>query len=305
MANEHQRGTCEQKSDQIKTIGSYVIQQPKYDLDVYRMPFFESTVSKNYNPLVDSLKNKYDKIYNSGVDLKSIEKTMLENNLLTQPSGSTYLNKFDTSHYNGTILSPRTVQNVQLRGILKNSNGKKVSWIDSPKNTAPLSSQTVQASASRLTPSQLSMPIEEVNKNPKPYTGVESISGVYKPAVLPSNKKTVKLGNTFIALNNKPDPEIIDQLGGITKTIDTMEETLKSHELRPYEYCKVTYEPFLEQQYQTSGLSNKQVNKHPEIDSDSASEFFGSARSKSSNAEKPSSARIMSCSPFRAYKQLD
>jgi len=36
-------------------------------------------------------------------------------------------------------------------------------------------------------------------------------------------------------LNNRPDPEIVDQLGGIIKTIDSMQESLRSHELRPFE----------------------------------------------------------------------
>lgn len=37
---------------------------------------------------------------------------------------------------------------------------------------------------------------------------------VYKPAVLPSTKKTVKLGTVYYPLSNRPDPDIIDQLGG-------------------------------------------------------------------------------------------
>ena len=61
--------------------------------------------------------------------------------------------------------------------------------------------------------------------------------------------KTVKLGNVYVQLNNKPDPEIVDQLGGIIKTIDSMQSTLRSHELRPFEDCKVTQEPLLAKQF--------------------------------------------------------
>ena len=82
------------------------------------------------------------------------------------------------------------------------------------------------------------------------FNDLKGSSWIYKPAVLPSNKKTFKLGDTWVPLSNRPDPEVIEQLGGITKTLDTMTQTLREHELRPYEFWTVRDEPLISSQYQ-------------------------------------------------------
>ena len=59
-------------------------------------------------------------------------------------------------------------------------------------------------------------------------------------------------------MSNKADPEIVEQLGGIIRTIDSMQDTLREHELRPYDYCQVTQEPLIEKQYRaTSGAQQR------------------------------------------------
>lgn len=74
-------------------------------------------------------------------------------------------------------------------------------------------------------------------------------------------------------LNNRADPEIVDQLGGIIKTIDSMQETLRQHELRPYEYCKVHQEPLIAAQYHKAKVIESKIRPY-EVQSDSESEFF-------------------------------
>lgn len=74
-------------------------------------------------------------------------------------------------------------------------------------------------------------------------------------------------------LNNRADPEIIDQLGGIIKTIDSMQESLRQHELRPYEYCKVHQEPLIAAQYNRAKDIESKIKPYEE-QSDSESEFF-------------------------------
>lgn len=39
-------------------------------------------------------------------------------------------------------------------------------------------------------------------------------------------------------------------LGGITKTIETMEESLRENELRPFEKCKVKHDRFILEQFE-------------------------------------------------------
>lgn len=265
------------------------------------MPFFESTISKNYQPLVSNLKNKYDKIYNQDQSLKSSSSQFLFKDIpsIFSDSGSRPLSP--TNSYNGSILSPRTAEQIKRKGILKNSHSRKVSWADQPHKNLASTPRPQVASTDRLRPAELSMPIEVVNTQAQAYPKVGSSLGNYKPAVLPSQKKTFKLGSTYINLNNSPDPEVVDQLGGITKTIDTMQDLLKSHELRPFDTCKGVKEPFLQRQFEQASVIESKISKSPDIASESASEFYGSALSQADLKSDNHSAKMMSASPFRAY----
>ena len=121
--------------------------------------------------------------------------------------------------------------------------------------------------------------------------------------------KTVKLGSIYFPLNNNPDPKIVDQLGGIIKTIDSMQNELNNHELRPYEYWKVTQEPLIAKQFEKFKNKENHVNFQDQ-ESESANEFFESENENSPQnferkCNKQSRGRIISCSPFRAYKQIE
>ena len=99
---------------------------------MYTMPFFESTLTKDYNPLVNNLKNKYDRIYNPlKTQLHSRSNSWAQTSS-PRFSQTEYTQNFKSSQYNGAILSPKTVQNVQLRSILKNPQSRRVSWVDQP-----------------------------------------------------------------------------------------------------------------------------------------------------------------------------
>ena len=100
-----------------------------------------------------------------------------------------YLQKFQSSSYNGTILSPRTVENIQKKGILKNPLPQRVTWADQPKTAMPAPSQPLSSNIRNVNPAYMSMPIQNVNHTKQhSYSGAQSIAGIYKPAIIPSNK---------------------------------------------------------------------------------------------------------------------
>ena len=115
--------------------------------------------------------------------------------------------------------------------------------------------------------------------------------------------KTVKLGSTWISLNNRADPEIIEQLGGITKTIDSMTQTLREHELRPYEFWTVHQEPLISKQYEKARLIEH--NLYGQEDDVNIMQGKGWPKTnKSLGKQRFNTAwerKIVSWSPFRAF----
>lgn len=192
MANQHQRDfSSGGHRPNTHTKGSFIFEKQKnHNVDLYTMPFFESTLSKNYNPLVEKLKNKYDNIYNPLRATRPVDLSIM----IPEPSpnlgGTGYLNQFQTSQYNGTILSPNSVQNIQLRGILKNPmSSRRVSWSDSANTPQNMPSLSIEQQMRNTAPVQMTLPITQVNQfAKKPYSGAETMSSSYKPAVIPSNK---------------------------------------------------------------------------------------------------------------------
>mmetsp|Transcript_12068 Transcript_12068/g.10667 ORF Transcript_12068/g.10667 Transcript_12068/m.10667 type:complete len:192 (+) Transcript_12068:7-582(+) len=186
MANQHQRDTNSGAFGNLRTTGSLYAQKENHNIDANTMPFFESTIKKHYNPLVEKLSNKYDNIYNPSKTIRPLDPSIHIPSPLSQPSNSEYLNKFNSNQYNGTILSPRTAENVQLRSILKNPAPRKVSWADQAHESMPMPTQPVNATRI-LNPNQMSIPLETSSQQPKPFASFSS-SGIYKPAIIPSNK---------------------------------------------------------------------------------------------------------------------
>ena len=254
LANQHQRQSSynQRKYDRVPSDKKFNIpSNASGKINMNTMPFFESTLSKHYNPLVDKLKSKYENIHNPLKTSTPIDTQiwMPQPSPRSPPSNLNMQNTYQTSNHSTNQQVPL------LKGILRNpTSSRRVSWSDmGPKPTAAPRASSVPVSPRNLTPQSLSMPITEVTATPKTmYTAYGSSGSTYNPVVMPSNKKTVKLGNSYTFLSNTADPDIIKQLGGIIKTIDSMQDTLRMHELRPIEYCSTNPEPFIAKQFHTA-----------------------------------------------------
>ena len=142
--------------------------------------------------------------------------------------------------YTGASLPP-PMQRTGSKGILKSPKStKRVIWSD---RTVPVNNDNLTKQAQK--------PVNVINEA-KPMTYQNSYVHAYKPAVIPSSKKVFRFGTNCFVVNNDADPIVVQQLGGITSTIDRMQRSLKIHELRPYEYCEPEYDPIIEQQYATA-----------------------------------------------------
>jgi hypothetical protein len=164
-----------------------------------------------------------------------------------------------------------------------------VSWSDQTLSSQSTPISNIEQQMRNTAPFQITSPNNKFNQFSKmPYSGAQNRTRSYMP--------------DFKPLNNRADPEVVDQLGGIIKTIDTMQETLRQHELRPYEYCKVHQEPIIAAQYlRAKDIKSKLT--HRDDQSDSESEFVYNNNNKEMtstratyqpNTTKNTRSRIMS-----------
>lgn len=104
MANQHQNEytSGQPRSRPVTTNGSYIVKQPpRQDINKYTMPFFEHTLTKHYNPLVDKLRNKYESIYNPLKTANPVDLQIWVPEPSPRPTGGTH-----TGFYPSNLQSP-------------------------------------------------------------------------------------------------------------------------------------------------------------------------------------------------------
>ena len=63
--------------------------------------------------------------------------------------------------------------------------------------------------------------------------------------VLPTDSLTLNKIRSKYRVTNYPDYEVVESLGGMPESLNTMLESLSLNELRPVEYCTSHVEPVL------------------------------------------------------------